>query len=182
MTQQGGPAGEQATEGPEGAQAGQRIAHIPHAQPWLRALPAISQPGSQAPTAPSRAAPELDKPRPPSCACNQTKRLAWGYPRSQAVPPQMVTHQPWQRKAPLLFRVQLAHTRVLSPDPRGHRLNWLLGSSLPALHPPHLTCTSPWDGLRGGAPGTGAGGVEFQEWAMEVGIEVAASEHPAGAA
>lgn len=87
MTQQGGPAGEQAAVGLEGAQAGRRIAHIPHSQPWLGALPALSQPGPQAPTAPSRAAPELDKPWPPSCACNQTKRLAWGYPRSQAVPP-----------------------------------------------------------------------------------------------
>lgn len=170
MTQQGGPAGEQAAVGLEGAQAGRRIAHIPHSQPWLGALPALSQPGPQAPTAPSRAAPELDKPWPPSCACNQTKRLAWGYPRSQAVrPPQMVTHQPWLRKAPLLFRVQLAHTRVPSPNPGGHRLNWLLGSSLPTRPPPHLTCTSPWDGLGGGAPETRAGGVEFQEWAMEAG-------------
>lgn len=94
-----------------------------------------------------------------------------GYPRTQAVPPQMVTHQPWQRKAPLLFRVQLAHTRVPSPDPGEHRLNWLLGSPLPTLPPPHLTCISPRDALRGGAPGIRAGGVEFLGWAMEAGQE-----------
>lgn len=76
----------------------------------------------------------------------------------------------WQRrKAPLLFRVQLAHPRVLSPSPGGHGLNLLGGSSLPTLPPPHLTCTSRWDGLGGGAPETRVGGVEFQEWAMEAG-------------
>lgn len=144
VTQQGGPAG--------GGAGGRRIAHIPHSQPWLRALPALSQPGPQAPTAPSRAAPELDKPWPPSCACNQTKRLAWGYPRSQAVPPQMVTHQPWQRrKAPLLCRVRLAHPRVLSPNPGEHGLNWLGGvlTAHPAPTTPNLHKPLGWARWRG---------------------------------
>lgn len=103
--------GKQATVGPEGTQAGQCIAHIPCSLPWLRALPAASKPGPlaptapMAPTAPSKAVPELDNPWLPSPACDQR---GWhrGYPGSQAVPPQMVTHQPWQRKAPLLLRVQ----------------------------------------------------------------------------
>lgn len=64
-----------------------RIAHIPHSLPWLGALPAASQPGPRAPTAPSRAAPELDEPCPPSRACNGTKRLAWGTPAARLCPP-----------------------------------------------------------------------------------------------
>lgn len=67
---------EQATVCLEGAQADQRIAHIPSSLHWLRTLPAASKPDPQAPTVPSRAAPELDKPWSPSPACNQTNRLA----------------------------------------------------------------------------------------------------------
>lgn len=138
--------------------------------------------------APSWAAPEPDKPWSPSHACNQTKRLAWGYPGSQAVPPQMVTHHPWhpgRKRPPLLLRVWPTHTRVPrvpSPDPRGHRLSQLLGSSPPTLPPPHLTCTSPRDGLREEAPGAGAADVAFPERAMGGGTEVAGSECPAGVA
>lgn len=37
---------------------------------------------------------------------------------------------------------------------------------MPTLPPPRLTCTSPQDGLCGGAPGAGAGGVASPERAM----------------
>lgn len=84
------------------------------------------------------------------------------------MPPQMVTHQPWQRKAPLLLRVQpVPKSPLLTLG--GHRLSWLLGSSLPTLFPLHLTCTSPLNGLRREVPGAGADGVAFPQRAMEVG-------------
>lgn len=50
-------------------------------------------------------------------------------------------------------------------------LSWVLVTSLPTLPPTRLTCTSPRDGLCGGAPGAGADGTAFPERAMGVGTE-----------
>lgn len=97
-----------------------------------------------------------------------TKKAGMGVPREPGCAPPDGDSPALAEKGPIVAQGP-ACPRVPSPDPGGHGLSWLLGSSLPTLSPLHLTCISPLDGLRREAPGAGAGGVAFPGRAMEVG-------------
>lgn len=142
--------------------------------------PAASRQALRLPWAPGQSAAEPHKPQ-------HTQRLARGCPG--ATLPPVVTPQPWQRKASIVVGASHSPRSPCRPlCPLSLRcgavgLNQARGPPPPPLscHPqPHLTCTSPRQGLRGGAPGTGAGGVVLPERAMRGGTEVAGSGCPAG--
>lgn len=97
-----------------------------------------------------------------------TKEAGMGVPREPGCAPPDGDSPALAEKGPIVAQGP-ACSQVPSPDPGGHRLSWLLGSSLPTLFPLHLTCTSPLNGLRREVPGAGADGVAFPQRAMEVG-------------
>lgn len=143
----GRPSEEARALGLEGASLAQHCSHswLP---PWLRALPATSQQGPWAP----RPRSQPRRPRAGQTLVSQpclgpdkeagTPRW-WGYPRRQAVPPHthMVTHQPEQRKAPIVApgpACNWARGPPVSPEsplPSLRDTGWLLVSSLPTRLP-----------------------------------------------
>lgn len=86
----------------------------------VRTLPALLQTGSLAPTGSETQPWSWASPSTPAEPIAK-QRLIWGCPRNQALPPhQLMTHQPQQRKAPIVAwgpSCRHKHPQVLCPFP-----------------------------------------------------------------